>query len=112
MLPENGDKAYIWDIVDAAKEILSFTENITYEEFDDKHIIRYAVERQLLVIGEAARHLSEKIKEAFFEIPWKQIVGLRNIIAHEYGEVLTERVWLVVKKDIPKLIDKLENYLE
>jgi len=42
---------------------------------------------------------------------WNKITGLRNIIAHEYGEILTERIWLVVQKKIPELHDKLKKYI-
>jgi uncharacterized protein with HEPN domain len=70
------------------------------------------VERQLLVIGEAANHLSEAITAANPEIPWAAMVGLRNIIAHDYGEVLVERIWIVATKNIPPLIEQIESLLK
>jgi uncharacterized protein with HEPN domain len=67
------------------------------------------VERQLLVIGEAAAHLSDAYKDDHPELPWKRIIGQRNVLAHEYGEVLVERIWRVVRKNIPFLIESLKK---
>jgi len=58
MLPKERYKAYLWDIVEACKDILQFTDNIEFQEFSTNKMIRYAVERQIIVIGEAANHLS------------------------------------------------------
>jgi len=64
---------------------------------------RFAVERQLLVVGEAANHLSSSFQESEPSIPWSNIIGLRNIIAHDYGEILVERIWLTAINHIPEL---------
>lgn len=104
---EHRDLAYVWDIVSAGTDIAEFISNLSFHEFERERMIRYAVERQLLVIGEAARHLSEDFKIEFKEIPWKSLVGLRNVLAHEYGEILTERIWYVAKERLPELIERL-----
>jgi uncharacterized protein with HEPN domain len=59
MQPDNKDKAYLWDIINACKEIMQFIEDISLEEFRGNKLVRYAVERQIMAIGEAANHLSE-----------------------------------------------------
>lgn len=105
------DKAYLWDIVDACNDILVFTAGLSFPEFEKDKLRRFAVERQLLVIGEACKKLSDSVKSNFPEIEWNKITGLRNIIAHEYGEILAERIWLVVQQKIPELHDKLEKYI-
>jgi uncharacterized protein with HEPN domain len=58
----------------------------------------------LTVIGEAAHRVSKSFKEAHPEMLWGSIVAQRNIIAHEYGEILVERIWLVAKEHLPHLI--------
>jgi uncharacterized protein with HEPN domain len=102
------DKAFIWDIYQASNDILEFTNNISAIDFENKKLIRFAVERQLLVIGEASHHLSTEFMNENPQIPWKQMIGLRNIIAHEYGEILTERIWMIVKNNIPELKMQIE----
>lgn len=111
MLPEERDAALILDIVLAARDIERFVSDIDLKKFESDKMLRYAVERQLLVIGEAARHLSENFKKNVPSVPWSAIIGLRNIIAHEYGEILTERVWLVAVRDLKGLIEELLPHL-
>ena len=92
MKPEERDLAYLWDMRDAARDVMEFVEGVSYESFCSDKKLRYVVERRIEVIGEAARHVSQSFQESHPEIPWKRIVGLRNIPAHEYGEILVERI--------------------
>ena len=111
MLPSDKDKAYLWDISEACKDILEFIKGITFHQFSSNKMIRYAVERQLLVIGEAANHLSETFKSDNSEIPWSNIIGMQNIIAHEYGEILEERIWLTATDHIENLLNSVSKYI-
>ena len=108
MLPEQRDAAYLWDIHQASQEITHFVENLIFHDFENDKMIRYAVERQLLVIGEAANHVTESFKARHPHIPWKSIIAQRNILAHEYGEILVERIWRVATEKIPELIKAIE----
>jgi uncharacterized protein with HEPN domain len=110
-LSEN-DSAYLWDIDDACNDIIQFIENTSYRDFENNKMKRFAVERQLLVIGEAANHLSDECRNSNPDIPWKLMIGLRNIIAHDYGEVLVNRIYKIatenvidLKNDIRKMIN-------
>lgn len=104
---EERNAALLWDMKQAACEIAQFVEGISYEEFASNKLLRYAVERQILVIGEAAGHVSSTQKDAHPEIPWNLIIAQRNILAHEYGEILVERIWRVASQHIPELIKLL-----
>lgn len=111
MQPNDKDKSYLWDIAQASKEILDFINNISYNKFCETKMIRYAVERQLIVIGEAANHISDEFKHTEPDIPWSKIIGMRNIIAHEYGEILEERVWATAKDHIKPLLETASRYI-
>jgi uncharacterized protein with HEPN domain len=87
------DLAYLWDMRTAAREIMEFIQGVSQSAFVSNNQLRYAVERQLLVIGEAARHVSDGFQKEHPEVPWMQIIGQRNVLAHDYGEILVERVW-------------------
>jgi uncharacterized protein with HEPN domain len=63
------------------------------------------------VIGEAAGRVSKTFQDRHPEIPWKRIVGQRNVLAHEYGDILVERIWLTVRKSVPPLIASLRAVL-
>jgi uncharacterized protein with HEPN domain len=107
MQTEERDIALLWDMQKAAQEIVDFTRNTTFEEFAENKVLRYAVERLLLVIGEAANHISEGFRTSHPEIHWAGIIGQRNVLAHEYGEILVERIWLAASERIPELVDLL-----
>jgi uncharacterized protein with HEPN domain len=111
MQPEARDAAYLWDIIQAARDISDFVSDLTYEQFAADKKTRYAVERQLLAIGEAANRVSALFRNEHPEIPWRRIVAQRNVLAHEYGELLVERIWLVVKESIPQLVETLQRLL-
>jgi uncharacterized protein with HEPN domain len=67
-----------------------------------------AIERVLEIIGEAAGRISDSLRKAHPEIPWRQIIGQRNVLIHEYGEIKQDRLWKVAKENIPQLIEMLK----
>ena len=105
------DLSYIWDMRTAAQEILEFMQGVSQVDFERNNQLRYAVERQLMVIGEAARHVSDEFQEQHPEISWLQIIGQRNVLAHDYGEILVERVWLTATKSLPELLIVLDQII-
>lgn len=108
MLPEDKDSAYLWDMLDAARTITQFTSGLTLEKYLRDRKLQLAIERLLEIIGEAANRISSQIQQDYSEIPWRKIIGQRNVIAHEYGEIKQERIWTVVSSNIPGLIEKLK----
>ena len=70
-----------------------FVRGKTYEDYLSNRMLRGAVERHIEIIGEAARRVSEQTRLAHSEIPWRAIIGQRNVPAHEYDEVLHDAVW-------------------
>lgn len=111
MQPEERDAAYLWDMLDAAKTIGEFIHGFSFSHYENDRKVQLAVERSLEIIGEAARRVSEGFKNNHPEIPWKNIIAQRNILAHEYGEIKQERIWIVAAQKIPELISILENLL-
>jgi len=112
MQPDESDKGFLWDIEDACNDIQTFLKGTNYNDFAEDKMKRFAVERQLLVIGEAAHHLSESCRNANPDIPWKLMIGLRNIIAHEYGEILVDRIYKIAKENVPDLKTSVSRLLE
>jgi uncharacterized protein with HEPN domain len=83
-------------------------DDMTYSQYLSDLKTRLAVERAVEIIGEAARNIPEGFKQAHPEIPWKGIIGQRNVLAHEYSAIKHERIWKVVTVYIPDLIAKLD----
>jgi uncharacterized protein with HEPN domain len=71
-------------------------------------MLRSAVERQIEIIGEAARRVSKEFQDAHAEILWRPIQAQRHVLAHDYGEIKHDRIWRVAEKHIPELIALLE----
>ena len=79
-------------------------------EIDDKAV--YAVIRAFEIIGEAARQIPESVKEENSAIPWREIMGMRNKLTHEYFGVNIRVVWRTVHEDLPVIIPLLQKILE
>jgi uncharacterized protein with HEPN domain len=112
MPPNERDMSYLWDMRKYALEIKEIINGVPHTRFIENKTIRYAIERLLLIIGEAANHVSREFKEQHSNIEWAQIIGLRNILAHEYGEVKIDKIYLAATKSIPALLEHLEPLLQ
>lgn len=108
MTPEARDPAHLWDMLEAARRVREYTEGLSLDAYVKDGKTRSAVERQLEILGEAARRVSEIFKQAHPEIPWQRITAQRNVLAHEYGEINHFIVWKVVVTNIPALIEALD----
>lgn len=100
------------DILICMEKIQSYINGITYEQFIDDFKTQDAVIRNIEVIGEAAKHLSDNLRLKYSDIPWKEIVGTRDRLIHGYFGVNIDIVWRIATVDIPKLkprIEKIKN---
>ena len=95
------------DILDAIDRISSYVEGMTYEDFLADRKTQDAVTRNVEIIGEAARSLSEQFKQEHSSIPWQDIVGMRNVIVHHYFGILPDVVWDVIENELPSLRSQL-----
>lgn len=90
-------------------ELLSGVDRATF--LGDENL-RLIAERRIEIIGEAANHVSPQFRSAHPEIPWRQIIGQRNILIHDYGQIIPERVWESASRDMPELLRVLDGLLE
>ena len=111
MLPDQRDAAYLWDMLDAAQTMEQMSSGLDFTQYSNDRRTQLAVERSLEIIGEAAGRVSALFCDAHPEIPWRQIIGQRNVLIHEYGEIKQERIWKVVKENVPQLIELLEPFV-
>ena len=104
------DKAFLTDILDSAQIIQKHIAGFSRDQFLADIRTQDAVIRRFEIIGEAARRLSPEAVNALPEIPWKLIVGMRNLLVHDYDDVDPARVWTGANEDIPET-DKSDNRL-
>ncbi|RAK10301.1 uncharacterized protein with HEPN domain [Halanaerobium saccharolyticum] len=106
------DLLFLKDIIKAMNKIFNYTEKMTKEDFkkDDKTID--AVLRNVEIIGEAANKLSERIYEENKSVPWGRMIGLRNIVIHEYFGVDLNIIWQIVTVNLPETKPEIEEILK
>src|SRR3989344_6604840 len=105
------DKQRVEDILGAIAKIEKYLAGISRDAFLETHnyMMQDAVVRELEIIGEAVRSLSQEFWKNHPEIAWYEIAGMRNRIAHDYADVDLVIVWDAVKEDLPPLKKTLEN---
>lgn len=82
------------------------------EDLEHNTMLRYAVERNFTIIGEAAKRVPESVRKDNPQIPWKEMTGMRDIIIHEYDEIDLEEVWGTIQKDIPPVLESIDRLLD
>jgi len=106
-----SDKQRLLHIVESITSIESYTERATIEDFLAHSMMRFATIKQLEIIGEATNNISEETQNQYQQILWKQIIGLRHILVHEYFEVDSLVIWQIVHNDLPSLKHGINNIL-
>jgi uncharacterized protein with HEPN domain len=108
MRPEERDAAWLWDMLHYARIVRDLILGVDYREYLQNRTIQLAVERSIEIIGEASRNISIQYKDAHPELPWRGMLAQRNVLAHEYGEIKHEKIWVVATIRIEELIRQLE----
>ena len=101
------DDARLLDIVLACREAGEFVGGVSRERYLQDRKLQTALCMELEIVGEAAKAVSEEFKAAHPEVPWRDIVGLRNRIVHEYFRLDLNVIWEIVQKDLPVLLQKV-----
>lgn len=103
---------YLTDMVEAADAIHRFLVDVPREKFLEDEILQSAILQKLIVIGEASARLSSDFRADHADVPWADVVGFRNIAAHEYFAVSWPIVWVTATKDVPMLQKEVVTILE
>ncbi|MBS0625496.1 MAG: DUF86 domain-containing protein [Verrucomicrobia bacterium] len=115
---ENKDLVRLKHMLDSTEAILVFSKGKRRASLDKDRLFQSAVLRELEIIGEAAGRVSEKTKKRFPQLPWKELVGIRNRLIHAYFDVDHDIVWKTIREYLPffqeclqKTIDSFEEEL-
>lgn len=98
------------DIQEAIERIEKYTVK-GKDEFEKEELIQNWTLHHLQIIGEAASRLSDEFRKQHQEIPWSKIIGMRNILIHNYFEIDTAIVWTAVEQDLPVLKQNIKTIL-
>lgn len=105
------DDASILDIDSAARRILRFSAGLSKESLMENEEKQSAIVYQLIIIGEATKRLSREFKESHDSIPWREVAGMRDVLAHQYDKIDPDELWNVVNREIPQLISLIAPLL-
>ena len=105
------DPVRLHHMLDAVRESVSFAQNRTRSDLDTDRMLMLALVRCLEVIGEAASGITKERRDELPQIPWPQMVGMRNRIIHAYFDIRLDVVWRTVTEDLPLLIAELEKII-
>jgi uncharacterized protein with HEPN domain len=101
---EPTDAALLWDMLESAASIVDMVGGMTYEQYRQDRRTRRAVEREIEIIDEAARHVSLTLQRDHPGIPWRKIAAQRHRLAHEYAGIQDEIIWKVATVHVPELL--------
>jgi uncharacterized protein with HEPN domain len=102
------DSASLLDIINAAKRVLLFAKGLDKSALANNEEKQSAILYQIIVIGEATKRLSLEFRAQHPKIPWKDIAGMRDILAHQYDRVNLNTLWDAIQTDVPELLSMIE----
>jgi uncharacterized protein with HEPN domain len=110
-MPPRNWSFRIQDILDAIAKIQRYSAGVDFDTFENDEEIMDAVIHNLTVIGEAANHMPDDIRKLHPEIPWRQMIDLRNFTVHAYWNLRPSVIWDTIQNDLPPLAGPLTNLL-
>jgi uncharacterized protein with HEPN domain len=110
-MSQDKDAASLRHMLDHSREALALVKNKRRGDLDDDRVLSLALVRLLEIIGEAASRVSETIRNRYPEIPWSQIISLRNRLIHGYDSVDMDILWEILEKDISPLVRQLQKII-
>jgi len=107
----NEDITRLRHMLESAMDAVSFVQNRNRDSLETDKMLRLALVRCIEIIGEAASKVSRKSCDAYPQIPWKDIINMRNRLIHAYFDINLDTVWSAVTEDLPPLISELNKVL-
>jgi len=106
---KRDESFFLGDIIESIEAIEEFSKGLTKEELMSNRLKRDAIVRNVEIIGEAVKNISKNIKEKYPKVEWRKIAGIRDVMIHAYFGIDMEKVWNVIKEDLPKLKKQIQN---
>ena len=91
------DSAYLLDMLLAARDAVEFAGRLTYEQFQSSRLHQYAIHKAVEIVGEAASRVTPDTRNSQPDIPWSEIIGMRNRLVHGYTDIDVGLVWRTVR---------------
>jgi uncharacterized protein with HEPN domain len=102
-------KLFFDDLRGSCEKVISYTAGLSQEQFEQSRLNYDATLWNVQLLGEAAKNIPEEIRNQMPEVPWRELIGLRNRLVHGYFGINNQILWHVVSVEVPKLQQSLEN---
>jgi uncharacterized protein with HEPN domain len=110
-MSERGDLEFLGDILESAGRAMHYVDGMSYEKFMADPRTQDAVMRNLEILGEATKRLSQRVREANPEVPWRNMAGVRDRLIHHYFGVNLDIIWQIVSEELPEVADQVRQIL-
>lgn len=111
-MSERNISVLLGDIMEAIGNIFEFTKDTSFEQYCEDIKTRHAVERNFMIIGEAASRIPDHLKQKYKDVNWRQVKDFRNVIAHDYFGIDNTIVWDIIHLNLPDLEQEMSYILE
>ena len=108
--PQREWRFYITDMIAFAENVISYTDGFDQDRFVKSGITYDATLRNLELIGEAATHIPQEIREKYSQVQWRLIIATRNKLIHGYLGIDNDTLWSIIQTDVPELLSQLQQF--
>jgi uncharacterized protein with HEPN domain len=102
---------YLVGMLEACEHVARFAAATTADRYLTERLFQAAIERELFILGEAAKHVPEEIRLGLPELPWREMAGLRDVLGHDYFGIDDVTVWRVATDNLPRIAMQLRDAL-
>lgn len=107
----HNDLSRLQHIRDASNEALQFIVNQTKDDLEDNRMLALSLVKELEIIGEAANNISKECQNRYPNIPWSDMIGMRNRLVHAYFGIDYDIVWQTVTESLPSLLKEIQSII-
>ena len=111
MRERSRDKGRLEDILSCIDNVHQFIQGVTFDAFVSDAMRYYAVMKNIEIIGEAANMLTRNFRKMYNDLPWRMIVGMRNVLTHGYANVSDMKLWKTATEDLAPMQETINRYL-
>ena len=103
---------YLDHMAHYSKELVNGARTHTKEQLESDSWFYHGAIRLISIVGEAANKIPKDVQSRYSQLPWKELIGMRNILVHQYENINIDIVWKVITEDLPPIIPEVEKALE
>lgn len=105
------DRGRLEHILTSIQNLFEFTEGLSFEDYINNKILKFAIVKNLEIIGEASYMITKEFKDSHPNIEWAPIIKMRHVLVHGYYQIREEAIWEIIQNDLQPLKEEIEKML-